>query len=85
MYVEIKEGFKIRYDEYGKDNQRLVLFIHGLGSSPIVWRDIPQALSEYFRTIAIDLIGFGESDKPHLDYTIAILPNLLKIFLHRSD
>jgi pimeloyl-ACP methyl ester carboxylesterase len=51
MYIEIKKGFKIRYDEYRKDKQKLVLFIHGLGSSPIVWRDIPQALSEYFRDI----------------------------------
>ena len=81
MYIKIKEGFKIRYDEYGKDNQRLVLFIHGLGSSPIVWRDIPQALSLYFHTIAIDLIGFGESDKPHLDYTIAYFARFIENFL----
>jgi pimeloyl-ACP methyl ester carboxylesterase len=48
MYIEIKEGFKIRYDEYGKDNQRLVLFIHGLGSSPIVWRDIHKHYRNIF-------------------------------------
>ena len=82
MYNELKvEGFKIRYDEYGKDKQKHILFIHGLGSSPLVWRDIPQALSEYFHTIAIDLIGFGESDKPQLNYTISYFAQFIKNFL----
>ena len=40
MYVELENGLKIRYDEYGKDKQKHILFIHGLGSSSIVWRDI---------------------------------------------
>ena len=83
MYVELEEGFKIRYDEYGKDKQKHILFIHGLGSSPIVWRDIPQALSEHFHTIAIDLIGFGESDKPQLNYTISYFAKFIKNFLRQ--
>jgi pimeloyl-ACP methyl ester carboxylesterase len=84
MYVELEEGFKIRYDEYGKDkHQKHILFIHGLGSSPIVWRDIPQALSEYFHTIAVDLIGFGESDKPQLTYTISYFAKFIKNFLRQ--
>ena len=81
MYVELKEGFKIKYEEYGKDKQNHILFIHGLGSSLIVWRDIPQALSEYFHTISIDLIGFGESDKPQLNYTISFFAEFVKNFL----
>ena len=65
----------ILYNEYGKDkncnDKRHLLFIHGLGSSSIAWRDIPDALSENFHTIAVDLIGFGGSDKPKTaDYTI---------------
>ena len=82
MYINLEEeGFKIRYDEYGKDKQKHILFIHGLGSSPIVWRDIPQALSEHFHTIAVDLIGFGESDKPELNYTIGYFAQFIKNFL----
>ena len=83
MYIDLQEGFKIRYDEYGKDKQKHILFIHGLGSSPIVWRDIPQALSEYFHTIAVDLIGFGESDKPELNYTISYFAQFIKNFLRQ--
>jgi len=46
------------------------LFIHGLGSADLTWGDIPEALSDTFHTISIDLIGFGRSDKPKADYTI---------------
>jgi len=82
MYIELKEGYKIRYDEYGKDkHQKHILFIHGLGSSPIVWRDIPEALSKHFHTVAVDLIGFGESDKPQLNYTTSFFAKFIKNFL----
>jgi len=64
-------GLKIRYLESGKGNKKHILFIHGLGSSADRWLDIPDALSLYFHTIAIDLPGFGGSDKPTtMDYTI---------------
>jgi len=81
MYIKLEEGFKIRYDEYGKYKQKHILFIHGLGSSSIVWRDIPQALSEHFHTICVDLIGFGGSDKPKIDYTVSYFAQFIKCFL----
>jgi 2-hydroxy-6-oxonona-2,4-dienedioate hydrolase len=83
MYTTLEDGFNIRYDEYGKDNPRHILFIHGLGSSSIVWRDIPQALSEQFHTICVDLIGFGGSDKPLLNYTISYFSQFVKSFLRQ--
>lgn len=84
MYTELEEGIKIKYDEYGnKDSKRHVLFIHGLGSSSIIWRDIPQALSDHFHTIAVDLIGFGKSDKPELDYTIHNFSQFIQSFLEK--
>jgi pimeloyl-ACP methyl ester carboxylesterase len=61
------------YSKYGEDKDKHVLFIHGLGASSIAWRDIPYALSlsKYFDTITVDLVGFGDSDKPEdRDYTI---------------
>jgi 2-hydroxy-6-oxonona-2,4-dienedioate hydrolase len=83
MYTTLEDGSNIRYDEYGKDNPRHILFIHGLGSSSIVWRDIPQALSEQFHTICVDLIGFGGSDKPLLNYTISYFSQFVKSFLRQ--
>jgi pimeloyl-ACP methyl ester carboxylesterase len=83
MKVRLEEGFNIHYEEYGKDKPKHILFIHGLGSSSIVWRDIPEALSENFHTIAVDLIGFGGSDKPSSDYTIKYFTIFIKSFLRQ--
>ena len=65
-------GHKIFYSESkNKEKKKHVLFIHGIGASLVGWRDIPDALSEHFHTISIDLIGFGASEKPTtVDYSI---------------
>jgi pimeloyl-ACP methyl ester carboxylesterase len=63
-FTDVK-GIRTYYEEYGDaKNSKHVLFIHGLGGSSGDWGDIPYALSKYFHTITIDLVGFGESDKP---------------------
>jgi pimeloyl-ACP methyl ester carboxylesterase len=70
------------YKEYGDPKDKHVLFIHGLGSSSLAWRDIPDALSEYFHTITVDLVGFGVSDKPETaDYTIKGFSKFIVDFL----
>jgi len=69
----------------GKKNSKHLLFIHGLGSSSLTWGDIPDALSEYFHTIAIDLIGFGQSEKSKADYTIPFFSKFIKNFLRQKD
>ena len=80
-----KLELKIRYlesDNYSAANQQHVLFIHGLGSSADRWLDIPDALSLYFHTIAIDLPGFGGSDKPSdMDYTIEAFSDIVTEFM----
>src|ERR671921_2998271 len=83
MSLSDKKEVRAFYYEYGKEKNKHVLFIHGLGSSSIVWRDIPQALSENFHTIAVDLIGFGGSDKPEVDYTISYFSHFIKGFLRQ--
>lgn len=76
---------RIRYLESDNDSeQHLVLFIHGLGSSAERWLDIPDALSLYFHTIAIDLPGFGGSDKPlDIEYTIDAFSDIVRQFIDR--
>lgn len=65
------DGLKIRYLESGNGKKRHILFIHGLGSAADRWMKIPDELSSNFHSIAIDLPGFGESDKPaNIKYTI---------------
>lgn len=41
-----------------------VVFVHGFGASTYSWRKITAALPEY-RTVAIDLNGFGYTERPY--------------------
>lgn len=70
------DGHKIRYLESGGSDNTLVL-VHGLGASAERWNRVIPTLSKHYRVIVPDLIGYGYSDKPILDYT----PNLFLDFL----
>jgi 2-hydroxy-6-oxonona-2,4-dienedioate hydrolase len=83
-----KHELKVRYLESEKndvvENRRRLLFIHGLGSSAERWLDIPDALSLYFHTLAIDLPGFGGSDKPaDMNYTIEAFSDIVRQFMDK--
>ena len=82
-----KHELKIRYLESGKNDLEMrqhLLFIHGLGSSADRWLDIPDALSLYFHTLAIDLPGFGGSDRPSdMNYTIEAFSDIIREFIDK--
>lgn len=74
-------GKKVSYYET-RDNGQVVVFVHGTSScsSIFVRQLIDSVLSYQFRFIAVDLIGFGNSeasDKPDTDYTIQGMSNFL--------
>ena len=50
------------YQEEGSG--RPLLLIHGFGTSTYTWRRIAPELAAKHRVIAVDLKGFGQSDKP---------------------
>ncbi len=53
----------------GKSDQVLLL-VHGLGSNAKGWiKNIPE-LAKKYRVIAIDLAGYGKSDKGYYQYTL---------------
>src|SRR5688500_8609467 len=41
-----------------------ILLIHGLGANTYTWRKLVSDLARTHRVIAVDLKGFGRSDKP---------------------
>ena len=60
-YVQI-DNYSIAYiDEGGSD--KVILFLHGLGSYIPAWKFNINFLRNHFRCIAIDLPGFGKSEK----------------------
>ncbi len=83
-------GYKVRYltsnvHRTGTETpDNAVLFIHGLGSSADRWIDLPEALAFYFPTYALDLTGFGKSDKPiELKYRISEFVELVRNFVNQ--
>lgn len=63
-----------------------VLLIHGLGTSSYTWRRVMPLLARRRRVIAVDLKGFGESDKP-LDgkYSIFDQAELIRTFIRQEN
>src|SRR6516162_7941652 len=55
-------SYKMHYLEAGRGEP--VILLHGSGGEGARWMPQIKALSSDFRVIAIDHIGFGQSDKP---------------------
>jgi len=77
------DGNKIRYLESGDSKQTLVL-VHGLGASAERWEHVIPLFADNFRIIVPDLIGFGLSDKPQVDYTPEFFSEFLEKFFVAS-
>jgi 2-hydroxy-6-oxonona-2,4-dienedioate hydrolase len=73
------DGHKIRYLESGNSKNTLVL-LHGLGASAERWLNVIPLFSKEYSVIVPDLIGFGLSDKPQVDYTPEYFTNFLEQF-----
>jgi pimeloyl-ACP methyl ester carboxylesterase len=63
------QGYSIRYTVSGSGQP--LLLIHGFGASIGHWRqNIPVLAEAGYQVFAIDLLGFGGSDKPAIAYTL---------------
>ncbi|HSD04531.1 MAG TPA: alpha/beta hydrolase [Nitrosopumilaceae archaeon] len=74
---------KIRYLQEGKGKN--VVLVHGLGASAERWAYVIPRLSKKYHVIVPDLIGFGYSDKPSIDYTPELFSSFIFDFLNTLD
>jgi pimeloyl-ACP methyl ester carboxylesterase len=86
MKMTTIEDFRIRYLEYSdvpkaSDSTQVLLLLHGIGASADRWLPVVPGLSRYFRVIVPDIIGFGYSDKPTVEYTVDFFIAFLQSFL----
>lgn len=73
------QGYKIQYTVMGT-GKPLVL-VHGFGASIGHWRkNIPVLANAGYQVFALDLLGFGGSDKAIIDYSVEVWVELLKDF-----
>lgn len=75
------DHIRLHYQEKGT-GLALVL-IHGYGASTQDWSAVFEPLAQQFRVLAVDLKGFGFSDKPAGDYTIATQAALVMKWLEQ--
>jgi haloalkane dehalogenase len=61
QYVDV-DGYKIHYLTAGEG--RPILLIHGFPTSSHLWRNVIPEIATSNRVLAIDLPGYGRSDKP---------------------
>jgi pimeloyl-ACP methyl ester carboxylesterase len=66
------DGARVHYQEFGDESKPPVILIHGFTASLYVWKTAAPMLADRgLRVIAIDLLGFGFSEKPRwFDYSI---------------
>ncbi len=78
-YLNINQ-YKVAYLDEGQGDT--ILFIHGLSTNSYSFFTLyPLLLNKGYRIIAIDLLGYGKSDKPDLNYTIFSHRDVLATFM----
>ncbi len=75
--VLLSDSIAVAYADEGAGPQTL-LFIHGLGSYLPAWQKNIDALKPYYRCIAIDLPGYGKSDKGDYAYNMSFFANIIR-------
>lgn len=71
-------GAKIHYLEAGSGPA--VILLHGLGGDALNWAATIGPLSQKYRVIVPDQIGFGKSDKPLMSYRVGTYVDFLEGF-----
>jgi len=65
-----RSHYGVRRSQNADANKPPILLIHGFGAAMDQWRDNIPALAAEHTVYAIDLLGFGASEKPPTDYSI---------------
>lgn len=63
-YLEVEPGLRMHYLDEGKKEGPVALLLHGEPTWSYLYRKMIPGLTNAFRVIVPDLIGFGKSDKP---------------------
>jgi len=75
-YIDVSENGK-------SDN--VFLYIHGNPTSSYLWRNIIPYTTPLGRSIALDLVGFGKSGKPNIQYNFQDHINYVNEFVEKLE
>jgi haloalkane dehalogenase len=77
-------GSTMAYREARQPDTPVALFLHGNPTSSYIWRNIMPQVAPVAHCIAPDLIGFGQSGKPDIDYRFEDHVRYLDAFIAAS-
>ena len=79
------DGARVHFQEFGDPGDPTLLLIHGYTASTYAWRTVaPMLAGEGFHVVAVDLLGFGFSEKPRwFDYSIEAQARMVSRFMNR--
>src|SRR5689334_21078340 len=75
---------EMAYREAGPSDEPVALFLHGNPTSSFIWRNILPLVAPVAHCIAPDLIGFGQSGKPDIDYRFGTHARYLDAFIAKA-
>jgi pimeloyl-ACP methyl ester carboxylesterase len=79
-------GIRIHYLERKPAKpEGTVVFIHGFASASVVWKKLMKKMGRRYRVVALDLPGFGLSDKRKGDYSPQGLARVVAAFMKRLN
>ncbi|MFC9994392.1 alpha/beta fold hydrolase [Nocardia sp. NPDC127526] len=78
------EGIRVAYMRRGESGPPVVL-LHQAGGSHLIWMPQITALARKYRVHALDLPGYGASDKPAGGYGLELYVNTVRQFLRWNE
>lgn len=81
MSALVLDSGVVHYEYFGRG--RPLIFIHGWLGSWRYWVPAMDALSDEYRVYALDLWGFGDSDKSKREYSVRSYVQLLNAFIQK--
>jgi pimeloyl-ACP methyl ester carboxylesterase len=76
LQVVAINGHEVAYRRAGEGP--VVLLVHGMAGSSVTWNHVMSSLARRFTVVAPDLLGHGESAKPHGEYSLGAHADILR-------
>ena len=89
-YVTIDDSVRVHYkiwNESADAYAETICFVHGFGCDMNTWEKQFEAFREEkdLKLMFIDLPGYGQSDKPHVEYTLDFFAHAIDEVLNAND
>src|SRR3989441_4086941 len=75
----------LHYVEAGDPEGSVLLFLHGITGSRRYWQKKVRPLEQDYHLVIPDLLGFGLSPKPYLEYTLPVFRDSVRGFVEEMD